>query len=410
VDIAHASEDWWHASELSRRLGDSTGIGESLLGLGRIALEQARYTDATVLLRRAMQPFAVFEHRERLADILLLLSRVHGLQGQFAEASRLVECVLASEESQQRESLLAACRVWQGEMAISTAHYRIAGEMLQRAERHGQRSQTPEVVAQSHSGLAEVFLCRGRWGQAIVRAKEALQISLSVDVPVIVARAQQVLALVYARIGAYQEGDKWIQQTLSTLGDQNWRVALGSTYWIGGQVRLGLRRLDEAEEWFGQALALGRESNTVRVVVRAQLGLGGVAAARGDWPEAQRLYSESKARARGADLDHAVLEARLGLADACAARQDLRRAQSEALQALDSATRLQCPYEELVACAILDKALSGLHQKARAAQYQNDARRLAAQLVQTLPESLRQAFLDQPHIRALSLRSSSRAA
>jgi len=410
ADIGHASEDWWHASEVSRRLGDSASIGEALFGLGRIALEQARYTDATVLLRRAMQPFSVFGHRERVADILLLLSRAHGLQGQFAEAARLVESVLAFEESQQHEGLLAACRVWQGDMAIATGRYRVAGELLQRAERHGQRSGIPGIVAQSQASLAEVLLCRGRWGQALSKAKEAQQTSLSVEAPVIVARAQRVLALVYARIGSYWEADEWIEQTLSTLGDREWRVALASTYWIGGQVRLGLQRLDEAEEWFGQALALGRESNTVQAVVRAQLGLSGVAAAHGDWPEAQRLYSETKARARGADLEHSVLEARLGLADACAARQDWRRAQSEALQALDSATRLQCPYEELVACAILARSLSGLHQAARAAQYLNGARRLVGHLAQSLPESLQQAFLDQPHSRALHLSSSSRAA
>ena len=410
VDIGHASEDWWHASEVSRRLGDSTSIGESLLGLGRIALDQARYTDAMVLLRRAMQPFSVFGHQEQVADILLLLSRVHGLQGQLAEAARLVERVLTSEESKKQENLLAACRAWQGDMAIWLGRYRVAGEMLQRAERHGKRSGAPAIVAQSQSGLAELFLCRGRWGQALSKAEEALQTSLSVATPVVVARAQQVLALVYARIGSYQDADEWVEQTLLTLGDHDWRVALVSTYWIGGQVRLGLQRLDEAKEWFGHALALGRESNTVRAVVRAQLGLGRVAAARGDWPEAQRLYSETKARARGAGLDHAVLEARLGLADACAARQDWRRAQSEALQALDSATRLQCPYEELVACAMLARSLSGLHQVARAAQYLNDARRLVGQLVQSLPEPMRQAFLDLPHIRALGLSSPSRAA
>lgn len=410
VDVGRASEDWWRASEISRRLGDSTGIGESLLGLGRIALDQARYTDAVVLLRRAMQPFSVFGCRERAADILLLLSRIHGLQGQFAEATRLVESALASEESRQREGFLAACRVWQGEMDLWTGRYRIAGEMLQRAERHGKRSDTLAAVAQSQSGLAEVFLRRGRWGLAVSKAQEALQTSLSVASPVIVARAQQVLALVCARIGSYQEADEWIQQTLLALGDSDWRVALASTYWIGGQVRLGLQRLDEAEDWLGHALALGRESNTVRSVVRGLLGLGGVAGARGDWPEAQRLYSETKARARVAGLEYAVLEARLGLADACAARQDWRRSQLEALQAVDSATRLQCPYEELVACTILVRALSALHQSTRAARYLNDARRLAAQLSQSLSEPLRQAFLDQPWIRTLGYSSSSRAA
>lgn len=401
ADIPRAIEDRRRACEIASRLVDLDSMGEALLGLGDIAFHQARYVDAGVLVRRAMQPFASSGNSGAVSRSLLLAARIEASQGRLVDAARRIDEVLALDETAQDPELLAACRCWQGLAAVPTGRYRQAMEALQRAVQLGRRADSVEVVGLGLLGLAQVFLYRGRWTQALDSAREALQIAESAGASLAMADARRILALLLSRVGSYDAAHEAIIQSLSALARAEWRVELASAYWVAGNVCLAQGRYGEGQQRFDNAYALGRESNTVEAVVYAQLGLSQLAAARSDWANAHRLCTEARARARRAGLELAVVTARLVLARIHLARGEFRRAQYEAMQALDASARLRCPYEVFWASATLGEALSSLAQPLRAEQYVADARSAVAQIVSSLPDDLQECFVSQPHVRAV---------
>jgi class 3 adenylate cyclase/tetratricopeptide (TPR) repeat protein len=401
MNIAAAIDDNRRGSELAESLLDLRSKGEALLGQGEIALHQARYLDASVLLRHAMQPFSALQDGRAMSRALLLTARLQALQGHYSAASRSVERAVALEDQLEDEAGLASCRSLQGLFESATGQHRQAADTLRRAVQLARRAGAQDIVAQSLLGLAQVLLCRGRWGQAVQTCREGLQLSESLGMPLVVADAKRVLALVLSSVGACDEAREVLGDALATLADAEWRVELASAFWISGEICLALEHYEEARERFDNALMLGRESNTVDPIVHAQLGLSKLAAAEENWPLAQRLCTEARARARRASMELSVVSARLELARAYTARGDWRRAQYEASQALDASNRLRCPYETFRASAILGELLDALGQPSRAGQYRQEARAIAERLAGTLPQPLARVFLDRPEVCAV---------
>jgi class 3 adenylate cyclase/tetratricopeptide (TPR) repeat protein len=401
MNIAEAIDDSRRASELAGHLADLRSKGEALLSQGEIALHQARYLDATVLLRYAMQPFSALQDHGAMSRALLLEARLHALQGRYEEAARLVERAVVLEDEVEDEVGLAHCRSLQGMFDYASGRHRQASDTLRRAVQLAQRAGAQDVVVQSLLGLARALLSRGRWGQAVQTCREGLETSQTLGMPLLVADAKRVLALVLSWVGAYEEAYEVLRDVLAALANAEWRVELASAFWISGETCLALGSYDEARERFDNALMLGRESNTVGPIVHAQLGLSKLAAVEENWPQAQRLCTEARARARRAGLELTVVAARLELARAYTARGDWRRAQHEASQALDASTRLRCPYETFRASAILGEVLTALGQSSRGQQHLEEAGAIARRLADTLPQPLARAFLDRPDVRAV---------
>jgi tetratricopeptide (TPR) repeat protein len=400
MNIAQAIDDSRRAGELAGRVADLRSKGEALLSQGEIALHQARYLDATVLLRHAMQPLSALQDHGAMSRVRLLEARLYALQGHYEEAARSVERAVALGDQVEDEAGLANCKSLQGMFDLATGRHRQASETLHRAVQLARRAGAQDVVVQSLLGLAQVLLRRGRWGEAIQLCREGLETSQTLGMPLVVADAKRVLALVLAWVGAYGEAREVLSDALTALANAEWRVELASAFWVSGEICLALSDYDEAGERFDNALMLGRESNTVRPIVHAQLGLSKLAAVEGNWPQAQRLCTEARARARRARLELTVVTARLELARAYAARGDWRRAQHEASQALDASTRLRCPYETFRASTILGEVFTALGQSSRGEQYLEEAGTIAGRLAGTLPQPLARVFLDRPDVRA----------
>jgi tetratricopeptide (TPR) repeat protein len=245
------------------------------------------------------------------------------------------------------------------------------------------------------------LLSRGRWGQALEEGRKGLQLSQTLGMPLLVADAQRVLAAALVLVGAYDECEALLSDALATLANAEWRVELANAFWVSGYACLAQERYGESRERFANALALGRESNTVWPIVHAQLGLSRLALLEENWPLAQRLGTEARARARRAGLELAVVAARLELASVHISREDWRPAQREAMQALDASLRLRCPYETFRASAALGRVLLALGQPSRADHYSKEATTIAERLAGTLPPPLADVFLDTPVVRAV---------
>jgi tetratricopeptide (TPR) repeat protein len=174
---------------------------------------------------------------------------------------------------------------------------------------------------------------------------------------------------------------------------------------VAGETCLALGRYEQAREHLDNSLSLGLESNTVEIICRGQIGMSELAAAEGDWPYAQLWCTEAKARARRAGLEMTVTDARLALARVYLARGELAQAQREARQAQEAGERLRCPYTRLRALALLGSAMLALSQQVRAERLFAEADTIVSDLADTLPESLREAFLAQPLVNRVRTRA-----
>ena len=215
-----------------------------------------------------------------------------------------------------------------------------------------------------------------------------------------VADAKRVMAWLLMQAGAYQEANDHVDEALAAYAEADWTTGLADGYWLAGEILLALKRHELAAERFDQALTLGRESHTVHAVVRAQIGLGKLAAARAQWREGKRLCTEARARAVRAKLTCAI-SARLGLAHTCLGCHEWHLARGQAEQALELGCRLDFPGDVLDAALMLGEALVGLGQVERAQEHFLHAYRVAVQLADTLPLHYARAFWSRPSLEAL---------
>jgi len=407
VRIREAIQDARMASSLAKRLADLGSLGEALSTLGEIAVEQARYVDATVVLRYAFQPLRALNDRKAMSRVILLTGRVQSLQGQFEDALETIDRAMSLHDPLDDAAHAAACKSWQGAIDFARGQHTQALESLQRGLVLAERAKAQDVIAQILARIAQVQLYRGKWGYAYERAQEALRHARTLGRPLTIADTRRVFAFVLMRIGAYQDADAHLADVFGVLANAEWRVELALARLVAGENCMALGRYEQAREHLDNSLALGLESNTVEIICRAQIGMSKLAAMEGDWPYAQLWCTEAKARARRAGLEMVISDARLALAQVYLARGELVRAQREGLQALEAGERLRCPYTRLRALALLGTAMMGLYQDVRAERLYAEADEIVGDLAETLPVSLREAFLAQSLVDKVQTRSAS---
>ncbi|MBN1641827.1 MAG: hypothetical protein JXA09_11375 [Anaerolineae bacterium] len=405
LDAQRALIDAQRAEGLACRLGDARSLGAALALQAEVAIAQARYLDAFALAQRGSQVCLLLGDRDACDWLALAQAEVQRLQGAYARALDAVSQVVGRQDERPSDETMSRCRLIQGAVAATKGTYREAEDALLRAERLGRRAGAAELAVAAQLRRAEVLLHSGQWGEGLALARAGLQASEELRAPLAAAWAERTVALFLDRIGAHAEAARHAERAMQLLADSQWWGLRASVLWVAGQTSLSNGDPVEARKRLDQSLSIGRTSGAVEVVVMAQLGLGQVAEASADLPTGYQLYAEARARARHAGLDRAVVAARLGLGRVYLARGSSRRAQYEAMQALDASYRLGCPYEALQATTLLAASLDGLSQPGRAERYREEARSLVAQLADALPGSLAGQFLDRPQIQAVCQRA-----
>jgi tetratricopeptide (TPR) repeat protein len=401
AEIGAAEQAYGRAQQLASDLADPGHQASAQLRLARTALRQARYQDALVLTRQAIQRLAILEDDAASAQGWLLTSQAHGLQGRFQESDRYLGRAIGIYTRLQHDAGLARCKSWQGEMWRLSGQLSRASSVLDRAADLGRRAADSGVVAESMSRHALVFLSLGQWGRALDLSRMGWTTERARGSRLSMLDAQQVLARTLIQVGAHAEAWEHLQEVLAASADTGCLLTVSAASWLAGEALLALGESGHARDRFRQALELGRKANSVEPTVRALLGLSKLAGREGDWSEGQRLCTEVRAKARQVKMELVVVEARLGLARAYAGRHDWTRAQREAAQALDASYRLHSPYQSLSAAAILGEAMARLEQYRRAEHYAGMMRSLTQRLAETLSESDAGVFLNSSLSRGM---------
>jgi tetratricopeptide (TPR) repeat protein len=248
---------------------------------------------------------------------------------------------------------------------------------------------------------AEVAVRKGHWGAALALLQRGMALGWASGTPLDVAHARRVLAGLLVQVGAYQEAADHVDEALATFARAQWKTGLADGHWLAGEVFLAQGRHELAVERYDQAWTLGSEVHAIPVLVRAQIGLGKLAAARARWRDGKRLGTEARARATQAGLASCVLSARLALARTYLGCGEWRLAQRQAWRALEGARALNFAGDMLEAASLLGESLLGLGEDERARHYFREACQVAVGLADTLPPVYARTFWERAAVAAL---------
>lgn len=397
LDSTGALDDYGRAFQLATAQGRPDLQGDVLLRTGQIAFDQARYPDTLYYTRQAIQRFSTLHDRAALSRSLDLITRTHLEQGHPDAVEQDVLQILQFAPGTETE---IESQILQGQIWYRTGYLDRAIDVLQMVLSQKKIDSMSQARIKALGYLALVLLARGRWGQAIELASEAVDLGRS-ESDLDLAQAYCFWGQVLTQVGDYVEACACLGAAVDTFTRARSWLRLQDALWALGEALLAQGQCEAANEWFLQALALARESHTVHILVRAQLGMSKLAAIDRDWAEEQRLCAEARALARRAGLQLLTVEARLGLARAYLGRRTWKPAQREALLARDKSFQLRWPYNLFRAEAMLGEALVGLESPQRAEQHFQEARSMILRLVDTLPESYRPIFVNRPYVQVI---------
>lgn len=289
-------EQWNLAFTEAARLLDSAGM---------YVLEQAHYTQAAYLLRKALDIRIKGQGQEHLdvAESLTNLAGVYLYQGKYATAEPLLARALSVREQAQGSehpdvaiclNNLALCYNQQGK-------YTQAEPLFQRALAIWERTDGGEHpdVARTLNNLALLYVARRQYAQAEPLFLRALTIWESMRGPVHpdVATCLNNLALLYQYQGKYTQAESIFQRVLAirekTLGPEHPIIAFSLTY----LARLYQKqyKYSRAEMLFKQALhirkrALGPEHPDIALSLN---DLARFYTMLGNYAEAEPLFLQS---------------------------------------------------------------------------------------------------------------------
>ncbi len=397
-DGAGALEDFEQALRLATGLGQLDVQGQALFHIGQIAFDQARHADALYYTRQALQRFSATGDRVGLARSLALTARVRLEQGHLPEAE---QDILQAIRLAPTDELANELEIVHGQIQHRSGNLDQATDLLQIVLKNQQLATlTPTMRVAVLGQLALIMLERGRWGQAIRLAEEAVQAG-RVGNALDLADAQCVLGQVLVRVGDLATAVDCLSAAIATFGQTRMQVRLQNGLPTLGEALLAQGQYEAAEERLSEALAMARQSQAISALVHAQLGISKLAAIEHNWAEEQRLCSEARAWARRAGLQQLIVEARLGLARAYLGRQTWKAAQYEAMLARDKSHQLRCPYNLFRAEAMLGEALIGLEMPQQAEEHFQQARSMLQRLIDTLPQPYQDAFAKRPYVQKI---------
>ncbi len=399
--LAAALSDYEAVTQLAGSLADLRTQGYAMLQIGRIDLGQARYLDAWLAAHQAMQRFAALDESVSIIHTRQLVGQIYLLQGQLRQARHYVQHAIAAAQEIERSADLVCGQTWLGLIEHLTGQMNQALDTLQRAAELGHKLALPvTITAGAVQRLAELLLFLGRWGQAIQLALESLQLAQSGN-QLDSAQARHVMGLVLTQVGAAQQAYEHLEQVVEFTAQVGWHAELAPSLCAAGEALLATGDYDRARHCFERSLALGQQSNTVRAIIEARLGLSKLAAVDKNWAEEQRLCNEARAMARRANIEPLVVAARIGLARAYLGHRDWRAAQREASLARARSYVLRCPYNVLRAEAMLGEAWVGLGDQERARLHFREAQSIILRLADTLPEPYKRDFMSRPYLRTV---------
>jgi tetratricopeptide (TPR) repeat protein len=366
-----------------RRTGDATAMLEVAprwLELARDAGDESAAMDARLQMGHAWFHTGELARAERvLSDALVTAIALHDARAESSIRQEMVRALQAAGRTD--EARHQAQRVADGErwwprwsglvslaaLAEQTGDLDGAEARLQEAAHaaeDGKASAQQRTLARAYvtSNRVNVSLARGRYGEALAQGESHRALAAAGNLPDQLREAALNTAIAQVRVGSVAEATEQLQRL------DEWAMMSGDTR-IGALARVFAGELARrcgdfaaAKQAALDAIERATESGHELVVGEAELALGEVYSAMGQWDDATHRLTKCVARASRLGLRRLEVAGRLGLA-----RATVREQAEEAMEVLQGvrAAADEAGYEDLHADALVALAHRGPPDEAR---------------------------------------------
>ena len=252
-DVDRARKLIEESLQISRDMGDKSGIKETLVRLGILEYDQGRFEEAAKSYEESLAMNRESGDKLSIAILLNNLGNVYSNQGDYSRAVNLYEESLATRREHGDVLGSAICLNNLGIIAYEQGDYEKAEDLLQESLKFRNQMGDRQGIAITLMNLGNTSYNQGEYIKAYGIYKESLEILREID-------------------------------------DKN---CIADTLYYLGNVLLEQNDPEQSLKYFLDSLAISREIKANSQIAIALFGLGKLAFIKNEYEEAGKYYSES---------------------------------------------------------------------------------------------------------------------
>ena len=252
-DVDRARKLIEESLQISRDMGDRSGIKDTLVRLGILEYDQGRFEEAAKSYEESLAINRESGDKLSIAILLNNLGNVYSNQGDYSRAFKLYEESLATRREYGDVLGSAICLNNLGIIAYEQGEYEKAEDLLQESLKFRYQMGDRQGIAITLMNLGNTSYNQGEYKKAYGLYKESLEISLEID-------------------------DKG---------------CIADTLYYLGNVLLEQNDPEQSLKYFQDSLVLSREIKAKSQIAIALYGLGRSSFLRNEFEEAGKYYKES---------------------------------------------------------------------------------------------------------------------
>ena len=323
---ADALANFQQSLEIRKKIGDQSGIAQSLGQMARVQDRMGQSDAALASYRAALEVTRKIGDKEGLLSNLINLGKFYHDHGKYDEALKPWNEALLLARDLRAEPDQALCLNNIGSAYNNKGEYQAALTYFQQAYEIRDRLKLPAEATESLRNLAEMNFKLGEYETAQAQFLKALEASRETKDKEMLALESSTMGVLFAAQGKYDAALSYLQQAIDgfkQVNDRTWySVEAMARY---GDVLSVVGRGEEGQKSIEDALKLADEVKDEYATSEARNDLGDSYFYRGDYASARQQYDRARQVASKWALPDQGLRARVGLA-----RVDLAQGRAKA--------------------------------------------------------------------------------
>ncbi|MFY9527528.1 MAG: tetratricopeptide repeat protein, partial [Candidatus Acidiferrales bacterium] len=313
--LEDALQDFQQSLEIKRRLGDKSGIANSLQQIAQIEASQGKADQALKNFNEALQIRREIGDKEGLGNALNDLGDFYNGRGQYDQALRLFKESLQIQRDVSNENNQGLALNNIGNTYLFKGDYDNARIYFEQALTIREKFKVPGDIADTLHNLAETATKAGQYDQAMAQYLRALDLRRGAGDKRGTAIESYSLGTVFGFQGRYSAAVNSKEEALKAfreLQEQGfWLAEILSGY---GEALAQIGRSEEARKSLDEGLSLAHELKNDALVAQTLGYQGDDSFYRGDLKTAKALYEQAaRVASRTADR-HLILVSKVNLA------------------------------------------------------------------------------------------------
>ena len=310
-----ALQNYRQSLDIKRRLGEKTGIANSLEQIAQVQASQGKPDEALKNFNEAMRVRREIGDKAGLGNVLIDLGDFYNGRGQYDQALPLFKESLQIQRDVGNESNQGLALNNIGNTYLAKGDYENARIYFEQALTIRQKFNVPSDIADTLHNLAETSTKTGHYDQAMTEYLHALDLRRGAGDKRGAAIEAYSLGTVFGFQGRYGAAVNSKGEALKSFRELQergfWLAEMLSGY---GEALAQIGKSEEARKSLNEALSLAREIKNDALVAQTLGYQGDDSFYRGDLKVAKALYDQAARVASGTADRHLILVLKVDLA------------------------------------------------------------------------------------------------